>query len=108
MPPANLVTPAMAVATLAGCMAFVQALGLFRLAEAKRGRLASIDGLRGFLAIAAFLHHLYNTYRYKMTGERAPPSSACNLFGTAGVTLFFTITGFSFFGEIGAQSLAAP
>ncbi len=103
MPTIDLITPSMAVVTLLACVAFVHLLGLSCLAEAKSGRLASIDGLRGFLSIAVFIHHFYINYNYKMTGQWvAPTSSTYNLFGSSGVSLFFMVTGYLFFGKVRA------
>lgn len=103
MTASDLITPLMALVTLTACVALIQLLGLYKLAETRNGRLASIDGLRGFLAIAVFFHHFYINYNFKITGQWVnPSSSAYSLFGTGGVTLFFMITGFLFFGKIRA------
>jgi peptidoglycan/LPS O-acetylase OafA/YrhL len=64
-------------------------------------RVASIDGLRGFLAFFVFLHHSALWYYYLRTGEwRDPPSRLFTHFGQASVALFFMITGFLFFGKL--------
>ena len=102
MPIPHIFNLLMAIVTLLACIAVVHVLDLPRFAEARSGRLASIDGLRGLLAISVFFHHFYQNYFYKITGEWGGPSAVYNLFGTAGVTLFFMITGFLFFGKIRA------
>ena len=93
----------MAIVTLFACLAGIQLLNLPRFAEVRAGRLTSIDGLRGLLAIVVFFHHFYENYFYRVTGVWGSDSSIVyNLFGTVGVTLFFMITGFLFFGKIRA------
>lgn len=65
------------------------------------GRFATIDGLRGYLAFAVFMHHSMIWFFYLQTGEwRVPPSQLYTHFGEAGVALFFMITGFLFFSKI--------
>ncbi len=57
----------------------------------------SIDGLRGYLAFAVFLHHGVIWYYYLRTGKWAiPPSNLYANFGRDGVSLFFMITGLLF------------
>jgi peptidoglycan/LPS O-acetylase OafA/YrhL len=64
-------------------------------------RHASIDGLRGFLALGVFVFHLVVTYRYIQTGQwRVPTSGFYALLGPVGVSLFFMITGFLFWGKL--------
>ncbi len=99
LPPA----PWVALATLAACVVSARVLRLPALAPAGNDRLASIDGLRGMLALMVFFHHFYITSVFKVSGQWvAPTSKVYNLFGTAGVSLFFMITGFLFFGKIKA------
>lgn len=60
-------------------------------------RFESVDGLRGFLAIAVFMHHASIWYPYINTGVWELPSS--NLYtqlGHTGVALFFMISCFLF------------
>ncbi|RYC31099.1 acyltransferase [Lichenibacterium minor] len=103
MPMIDSPSPWLAVITVLACLAFVQLSRLPALAATGSGRLASIDGLRGLLAIAVFFHHFSITHHYKLTGQWVGPRSPIyNIFGTAGVTTFFMITGFLFFGKIKA------
>ncbi|MBA3020328.1 acyltransferase [Propionicimonas sp.] len=61
------------------------------------GRFASIDGLRGFLAFAVFVHHSSIWFIYLRTGKWAAPTSALfNQFGQGAVAIFFMITAFLF------------
>lgn len=65
------------------------------------GRYSSLDGLRGFLALAVFFHHYLITYYWKQTGTWThPPSILYENFGRVGVSLFFMITGFLFIGKL--------
>jgi peptidoglycan/LPS O-acetylase OafA/YrhL len=65
------------------------------------GRYASLDGLRGYLAIFVFLHHACIWYFYLQTGQwQEPPSSLYNHLGQSSVALFFMITGFLFFSKL--------
>ncbi|WP_026870224.1 acyltransferase family protein [Inquilinus limosus] len=64
-------------------------------------RTATLDGLRGFLAMSVFAHHLVITHRYIETGLwELPASGFYTLLGQAGVMLFFMITGFLFWGKL--------
>lgn len=58
---------------------------------------ASIDGLRGYLALGVVLHHAVITF-YAQHGSawQNPPSRFYTLIGQCGVALFFMITGFLF------------
>ena len=61
-------------------------------------RFESIDGLRGFLALAVFSHHFAITLHWKKSNVwQAPPEVAYRNYGSVGVALFFMITGFLFF-----------
>lgn len=60
-------------------------------------RFKSIDGLRGFLALAVYFHHAIISYFYYKTGQwELPPSKFYLLLGQFGVALFFMITAFLF------------
>lgn len=60
-------------------------------------RFKSIDGLRGFLALAVYFHHAIISYFYYKTGQwELPPSKFYSLLGQFGVALFFMITAFLF------------
>lgn len=64
-------------------------------------RLASLDGLRGILALSVFFHHSMITYFYYITGQwQIPPSGFYTLLGQLSVPLFFMITGFLFWSKI--------
>lgn len=65
------------------------------------GRNASIDGLRGHLALAVFLHHGVIWHAYLRTGRwEAPSSNLFNQLGQASVALFFMITAYLFVGKL--------
>jgi peptidoglycan/LPS O-acetylase OafA/YrhL len=66
-----------------------------------RGHYASIDGLRGYLALFVFLHHSaiwYFFLRFHQWGF--PPSRVYSHFGPTSVSLFFMITAFLFFSKL--------
>lgn len=65
------------------------------------GRNASIDGLRGHLALAVFLHHGIIWHGYLRTGKwDAPSSNLFNQLGQSSVALFFMITAYLFVGKL--------
>lgn len=65
------------------------------------GRFATLDGLRGYLAIGVFVHHSRFWYFYVRSGVWTTPDSALYThLGQSSVILFFMITGFLFFGKI--------
>jgi len=60
-------------------------------------RYETIDGLRGFLAIAVFIHHASIWHRFIQVGDwEAPVSNFYNQLGQTSVSLFFMITSFLF------------
>jgi len=64
-------------------------------------RLATVDGLRGFLALSVFFHHGAIYHQYIMDGSwNAPPSRVFAMLGQFGVALFFMITGFLFWARM--------
>jgi len=64
-------------------------------------RYIAVDGLRGFLAIAVVLHHCAISYAFHQTGRwEVPPSPYYVLLGQGGVSVFFMITAFLFWGRI--------
>ena len=64
-------------------------------------RYAAVDGLRGFLALGVFLTHLFLTHRFIETGLWEPPTSRLYaLLGAVGVSAFFMLTGFLFWGKL--------
>jgi peptidoglycan/LPS O-acetylase OafA/YrhL len=80
------------------------ALPLFRFtdsAPAPGARYAAIDGLRGFSALSVFVFHILVTHRFVETGIwDVPGSRFYALLGPVGVSLFFMITGFLFWGKM--------
>lgn len=92
------------LALLVGLWA-VTATPLFRAADSppipSRSRVETLDGLRGFLALAVFFHHgaLYHTYIQDGLW-RPPPDRLYALLGPFGVAIFFMITGFLFWSQI--------
>jgi peptidoglycan/LPS O-acetylase OafA/YrhL len=80
-------------------LALITAGVLARLVGIEPGqrRLASIDGLRGYLALSVFLHHARFLYFYIVTGNwDVPPSHLYSHLGRASVLLFFMVTAFLF------------
>jgi len=78
---------------------------LFRLADSppsdSRQRDRNIDGLRGFLALGVFFHHAATYHDYILTGRwTIPPSRFYGNIGPVGVSLFFMITGYLFWGKL--------
>lgn len=69
--------------------------------EAQSGRVSTIDGLRGVLAMSVFFLHCVEYYGYRRTGIWLPPES--NFYaqlGVASVTMFFFITGYVFWKKL--------
>jgi len=64
-------------------------------------RYSALDGLRGFSALSVFVFHLVVVHRFIETGIwDVPDSRFYALLGPVGVSLFFMITGFLFWGKI--------
>lgn len=64
-------------------------------------RYSSIDGLRGYLALAVFLSHSSIWYFYVRSGRwEVPPSNFYTQLGQGSVSLFFMITGFLFWSKL--------
>lgn len=79
-------------------------LPFFALADSRShrvaGRVSTLDGLRGFLALAVFFHHAAIYHGYLRTGTwTLPPSPFYALLGPIGVSFFFMITGYLFWGK---------
>lgn len=73
----------------------------FRFLNERGSRVGSLDGLRGFLALAVFFHHFAITHQWKQTGRwTAPPQPEFENFGKVGVALFFMITGYLFTAKV--------
>lgn len=86
-------------AAAAFAVAWLSALALLKWhgEPAAGGRFSSIDGLRGFLAFAVYLHHGVIWFVFLRTGEWVSPrSSLFRHFGESAVALFFMITAFLF------------
>jgi len=76
-----------------------------RALPAGEGRFATIDGLRGYLALGVYLHHATIWHAYLRTGAWvAPASSLLNHLGRSSVGLFFMITAFLFTDRILASA----
>ncbi|RDK12221.1 acyltransferase family protein [Cupriavidus lacunae] len=87
------------------CLVLVWPKQLWRFLDdppAKQGlRYVTVDGLRGFLALAVVLHHCVISYGFHQTGEwKLPPSPFYAILGQAGVSVFFMITAFLFWGRL--------
>lgn len=92
------VSPLPALAVLLLGFATAAALQRGRGVAPARGRFASIDGLRGYLALGVYLHHSCIWYFYARSGIwQLPPSRLYTHLGHGSVALFFMITGFLFF-----------
>lgn len=66
-----------------------------------QARSSTIDGLRGFLAFGVFGCHLIVNHRFIETGVWSPPDSRFyGLLGAVGVSLFFMLTAFLFWGKL--------
>jgi len=88
-----------------GVICAAVATPLFRLADApttdKAKRNPGLDGLRGFLALAVVFHHGAMYHGYLMTGIwKLLPSRFYTGLGQGGVSIFFMITGYLFWGKI--------
>lgn len=73
-------------------------------ASAPMSRVSAIDGLRGYCALSVVIHHAAVARVWVATGVWTPPADA--LFaslGTVGVSLFFMITGYLFWGKLVAR-----
>ena len=97
---ATSVWPAVGAVLLAlGTAAFLPRLRPLR--SASTPRYPSIDGLRGYLALAVFLSHSSIWYFYLRSGTwDVPPSNFYTQLGQSSVTLFFMITGFLFWSKL--------
>lgn len=67
----------------------------------EKGRYQAIDGLRGFLAIGVFIHHITVSFFFLQNGRwEAPPSQLYAHLGKTCVILFFMVTAFLFWGRV--------
>lgn len=87
------------LALMAAAMALVS-LPLFRALDEPPSaavRVSTLDGLRGFLALAVFAYHLAMMPGFLATGAWGlPESRVMRALGPIGVSLFFMVTGFLF------------
>ncbi len=73
--------------------------------HAQSVRVATIDGLRGFLALGVFFHHAMIYHLYLQRGLwTLPPSAFFTQLGQSAVLAFFMITGYLFWGKALAAS----
>jgi len=73
----------------------------FHFLSTRPNRYVSIDGLRGYLALSVFIHHVVLTWYWKNTGEwNRPPEAYFQNLGKFGIAIFFMITGFLFVSKI--------
>ena len=64
-------------------------------------RIVTMDGMRGFLALAVVFHHAAIYHRYLVDGVWTDPANHfMDLLGHVGVALFFMITGFLFWSQL--------
>jgi len=65
------------------------------------GRTQMLDGMRGWLALGVFFQHVMTTYFFYTRGTwDASPAHFYEVTGAIGVSLFFMITGFLFWGRV--------
>jgi peptidoglycan/LPS O-acetylase OafA/YrhL len=94
-------TLAALVVTTAGVLALCPALAAKVLGDDPPERVAPLDGMRAFLALAVFLHHGIVTHRYfGGTPWESPPGNFDSLCGQAAVALFFMISAYLFWGRV--------
>ncbi|WP_245446371.1 acyltransferase family protein [Mesorhizobium kowhaii] len=69
--------------------------------EANAARVRAIDGMRGYLALAVVLHHAVIYHEFLTTGAwKYPPSAFYGLLGQVGVSFFFIISAYLFWGKL--------
>jgi peptidoglycan/LPS O-acetylase OafA/YrhL len=95
-------------AAVLAAVAFASAALVLRLSPAARHQVAggaarnlTVDGLRGWLAVAVFIHHTVITWFFLQgRGWALPPSRLYGQLGQVGVALFFMVTAFLFWGKV--------
>ena len=96
--------PVLVCLALLLAVATVLPFGSVDVPPGRRQRISVLDGLRGFLALGVFFHHAAIYHRFILDGVWAlPPSTVFILFGQAGVSLFFMITGYLFWSRMIAE-----
>jgi peptidoglycan/LPS O-acetylase OafA/YrhL len=89
------------VLVTAAVLNFFPSLARAVLGEDPPDRVASLDGLRGLLAISVFLHHAIIAHgSYGGRPWEPPPATFDNLAGQAAVALFFMISAYLFWGRV--------
>ncbi|MFW8689562.1 MULTISPECIES: acyltransferase family protein [Mesorhizobium] len=69
--------------------------------ETNSARVRAIDGMRGYLALAVALHHAVIYHEMLATGAwKHPPSDFYGPLGQVGVSLFFIISAYLFWGKL--------
>lgn len=69
--------------------------------ESNSARIRTIDGMRGYLALAVALHHSVIYHEFLTTGVwKYPPSAFYGLLGQVGVSFFFVISAYLFWGKL--------
>lgn len=69
--------------------------------ESSSARIRTIDGMRGYLALAVALHHSVIYHEFLTTGAwKYPPSAFYGLLGQVGVSFFFVISAYLFWGKL--------
>jgi peptidoglycan/LPS O-acetylase OafA/YrhL len=97
----SFVHPAFLIGVFLTAVLVCCALGAALPLSQQGGRYQTIDGLRGYLALAVFLHHAAIWHFFLVSGEwKAPPSNLYTHLGQTSVTFFFMITGFLFYGKL--------
>jgi peptidoglycan/LPS O-acetylase OafA/YrhL len=66
-------------------------------------RVSSLDGLRGFLALAVFFHHSALYHTYLLNGRWGVDGGLYWVWGSFAVSMFFMVTGFLFWSQILAK-----
>ena len=83
----------------------VVATPAFKAADAppseKSGRVSSLDGLRGVLALSVFFYHALLTRQFSATGQwHQNASHFYDALGPGAVAMFFMITGYLFWSKV--------
>ena len=88
-----------------GLLMLLAATPLFRAADtpptSQSNRLLTVDGLRGYLALAVFFQHVAVYHEFLLNTQwRTPPDRFYTLLGPVAVSLFFMITGYLFWSQL--------
>lgn len=97
----NPVSPLPAIAILSIALLTAWLIGLKAGFPKDTGRVSTIDGLRGYLAVLVLIHHSSFWYGWLRWQQwRSPPSSLYGYFGAGSVCVFFMITAFLAFSKL--------